>query len=292
MNFVLLASNWYSKLMGRLIAYQKLGKIEKWFALNKNKANHFFALTALLVTASAIFQDFLFSEINNTGFYLREVLLFKIFWLFFIPFSYIIFFLHNKLSQVSIKSVYRVLLLILIIASLFAVQVLSSSVLISSLGTTWFGFRITVWQLITTKLINYLGIGFLFYVLAIWVAEYIYRTNEKLNRDIRVKIITVREGKKVIPINVSDIKWISSDKPYILIHTKEGKFLHNSTLKEILEELDNSNFVRIHRSTIVNVLEIDKLVSRLNGDYDVLMKGGKELRLSRNYKDKLNSRFF
>lgn len=278
--------------MGKMIAYQKLGKVEKWFALNKNKANHFFALAALLVTASAIFQDFLFSEINNTGFYLREVLLFKIFWLFFIPFSYIIFFLHNKLSQASIKSVYRVLLLILIIASLFAVQVLSSSVLISSLGTAWFGFRITVWQLITTKLINYLGIGFLFYVLAIWVAEYIYRTNEKLKRDKKVKIITVREGKKIIPINVSEIKWISSDKPYISIHTEEGRFLHSSTLKEILKELDNSNFVRIHRSTIVNVLEIDKLVSRLNGDYDVLMKGGKELRLSRNYKDKLNSRFF
>jgi len=175
---------------------------------------------------------------------------------------------------------------------MFAVQVVSSSILISSLGTAWFGFRITVWQLITTKLINYLGIGFLFYVLAIWVAEYIYRTNEKLKRNKKVKIITVREGKKIIPINISEIKWISSDKPYISIHTEEGKFLHISTLKEILEELDNSNFVRIHRSTIVNVLEIDKLVSRLNCDYDVFMKGGEELRLSRNYRNKLNSRFF
>ncbi|MEQ9278504.1 MAG: LytTR family DNA-binding domain-containing protein [Balneola sp.] len=278
--------------MRKSIAYQKSGKIEKWFVSNKNKANHFFALAALLVTASSIFQDYLFSEINNTGFYLREVLLFKIFWLFFIPFSYLTFFLHNKLSQLSIKPLHRILALILIITSLFGVQVLSSSVLISNLGTAWFGFRITVWQLITTKLIDYLGIAFLFYVLSIWVAEYIYRTNEKLKKNKEVKIITVREGKKVIPINVSEIKWISSDKPYISIHTRKGRFLHSSTLKEILDELDNSNFVRIHRSTIVNVLEIEKLVSRLNGDYDVLMKAGEELRLSRNYKDRLNSRFF
>ncbi|MEP0973409.1 MAG: LytTR family DNA-binding domain-containing protein [Balneola sp.] len=272
--------------------------IIKWFSLNKNKANHFFALAALLVTASSVFQDFLFSEVNNTGFYLSEVLLFKIFWIFFIPFSYLIFFVHRKLFRTPIKKGYRIPLLILTIVIVLTIHIMVSSILISFFGNTWFGFRITVWQLATTKLIDYLGVAFLFYILAMWVAEYTNQTREQIKRNKEetekksVSIITIREGKKVIPIDISEIKWIKSDKPYVAIQTEKGKYLHISTLKKILNEIDNPNFVRIHRSTIVNISKIEKLVSRLNGDYDVLMKCGRELRLSRNYKTNLEARFF
>lgn len=284
--------------MRKLIPQHITGILIGWFSLEKNKASHFFALAALLITISSIFQDFLFSEINNTDFYLSEVLLFKIFWLFFIPFSYLIFFLYRKLDLASIKTSYRIPLLVLTIAIVLIIHLIGSSILISGIGNTWYGFRLTIWQLVTTKLIDFLGVAFLFYFLAIWVAEYTSKTSEKLKKNKEeikrssANIITIREGKKIIPIEVSNIEWITSDKPYVAIHTKEGRYLHSSTLKKILNKLDNPDFVRIHRSTIVNVSKIEKLVSRLNGDYDVLMKDGKELRLSRNYKSKLDTQFF
>jgi len=280
------------------ILYQTSIGLAKWFSLNKNKANHFFALMALVVTLCFIFQDYLFSEINNTGFYLREVLLFKVFWLCFIPFSYLTFFLSTKINTVTDKKSVRIPLLILMVIVVLTAHILLSSFLISTLGNLWQFFEISTLRLATTKLIDYLGVAFLFYLLAVWVADYTSRTAEKLKneredvRKMKDQVITIRDGKKVIPISVSDIKWIESDKPYVAIQTEDGKFLRSTTLKKVLNELDNPNFVRIHRSTIVNISKIDKLVSRLNGDYDVLMNDGKELRLSRNYKSKLDSRFF
>lgn len=284
--------------MKNSILYQTSTGLAKWFSLNKNKANHFFALMALIVTLCFIFQDYLFSEINNTGFYLREVLLFKVFWLCFIPFSYLTFFLSTKVNAVSDKKSVRLTLLILLVLVVLTAHILLSSFLISTLGNLWQFFEISTWRLATTKLVDYLGVACLFYVLAMWVAEYTARTTERLNKQNKepqkkeVKVITIRDGKKVIPIPISDIKWIESDKPYVAIQTEEERYLHSSTLKEILDELDNSNFARIHRSTIVNLSKIEKLVSRLNGDYDVLMNDGKELRLSRNYKKKLDAKLF
>lgn len=281
--------------MKKLITYRNPGKTEKWFDVINNRPDHFFALTASLVTVSAIFQDFLFSEINNTGFYIGEVLLFKIFWLFFIPFSYITFFLHRR---ILVKSGFRILFLMSIIVLLLIMHLIGSSVLISGFANTWFGFRITVSELITSKLIDYLGVAFLFYLSAMWLAEYTYQVkekiegNQKLARKKQIKIITIREGKKVMPIEVSKIQWINSDKPYVSIHTEDKSYLYSSTLKKILDEINNPNFVRIHRSTIVNTSKIEKLVSRLNGDYDVMMKGGKKLRLSRTYKSELKTKFF
>jgi two-component system LytT family response regulator len=49
-----------------------------------------------------------------------------------------------------------------------------------------------------------------------------------------------------------------------------------------MDQLD-SRFVRIHRSTIVNIQSVSKWTSRGNGDYDLLMSEGTLLRLSRNY---------
>lgn len=266
--------------------------------MNKNKANHFFGLAALLVTFSFIFQDFLFSEVNNSSFYIGEVLLFKIFWLCYIPFSYLIFFLHSKIKKLSRKPIIRIQLYVLTVLLILSVHVMTSSFLISTLGSIWYGYRFTTWQLATTKLIDYLGVAFLFYFLAIWIAEYTSQTSLKLknNKENFLKnenrFLTIRNGKKIIPIDVSKIKWIESDKPYIAIQTDEGKYLQNTTLKKILKEIDNPNFVRIHRSTIINISKIEKMVSRLNGDYDVLMEGGRTLRLSRTYKNKLDEKLF
>tara|TARA_R110002124_G_scaffold282274_2_gene457301 strand:+ start:13046 stop:13561 length:516 start_codon:yes stop_codon:yes gene_type:complete len=166
--------------MRKLIPKHITTIVPKWFSLNKHKANHFFALVALLVTISFIFQDYLFSTVNNSRFYLSEVLLFKIFWINFIPFSYLIFFIHSKLEGISRKLSIRIPLFLATVFAVLSVHIIVSSFLISSLGDMWYGIEITTWQLATTKLIDYLGVAFLFYFLAIWVAEYTSQTNLRL----------------------------------------------------------------------------------------------------------------
>lgn len=83
-------------------------------------------------------------------------------------------------------------------------------------------------------------------------------------------------------VDIADIKWIGSDGAYLDIYTTSQKHVVLDSLKNVIKTLPD-NFKRIHRSTIVNIDHIKKLQSRGNGDYDVIMKCGKTLRLSRNY---------
>jgi DNA-binding LytR/AlgR family response regulator len=82
---------------------------------------------------------------------------------------------------------------------------------------------------------------------------------------------------------VDTIRYITANPPYINIHTDQQKFLHTGSLRSIATVVDPSIFVRVHRSTIVNILQVESYVTRLNGDYDLLMKNKIKLRLSRNY---------
>ena len=64
----------------------------------------------------------------------------------------------------------------------------------------------------------------------------------------------------------------------------EKKYLDNRTLKEFENILSNNNFVRVHRSTIINKMFVKELKSRQNGDYDCMLKSGKIVRFSRHYR--------
>jgi len=98
----------------------------------------------------------------------------------------------------------------------------------------------------------------------------------------RATTITVKNGRSSVVIPTGKIKWVSSDGPYLYIHTSGKKHIVTDSLKHIITRLPE-NFKRIHRSTIVNIEMIKELKSRLNGDYDVILKDGDILRLSRNY---------
>lgn len=86
-------------------------------------------------------------------------------------------------------------------------------------------------------------------------------------------------------IKVSEILWIESDGNYIEINTQKGKFLYRSTLKGILENLDNGCFYRIHKSILVNIEYIDFLEESGVGDFVITLVNGSKLRMSRNYKE-------
>lgn len=95
--------------------------------------------------------------------------------------------------------------------------------------------------------------------------------------------MVVADGGRRTVIEIKDILYVSASSPYVYIHHLKKRYLHNGTLRSMSAMLNNETFVRVHKSTIVNIAAVRSYRSRGNGDYDVIMSDGSELRLSRNF---------
>jgi two-component system LytT family response regulator len=98
--------------------------------------------------------------------------------------------------------------------------------------------------------------------------------------------ISIKDGSKVYIIPLEELSYIEASGNYTTFFTPERKYLHKETLQNLEEKLPAS-FARIHKSVIVNTAFIKEFHSLLNGDFIVKLKTGHELRLSRNYKDRI-----
>jgi two-component system LytT family response regulator len=99
--------------------------------------------------------------------------------------------------------------------------------------------------------------------------------------------IIIRADGRISFLNTRDIEWIEADDKYVHLHTTKGKRMVRQTLSGMETELDPKQFVRIHRSAIVNVGRIKELQPLFSGEHSVLLESGTKLTLSRSYKDKL-----
>jgi two-component system LytT family response regulator len=121
------------------------------------------------------------------------------------------------------------------------------------------------------------------------IKEYFSSTDgKKTTNKNYLKKITIKRKNIIKLIDIDDIEYIESEGDYLNIYARENKHLERGRLHVIEKKLDPSKFVRIHRSVIVNIDKIDKLVSSDHGDYLVYLKSGVKLKMSRNYKGILN----
>ena len=88
-------------------------------------------------------------------------------------------------------------------------------------------------------------------------------------------------------MKAADILYISAEGNYVRLHTPAGQHLMRETMAGILERLDGALFRRIHRSHIVNLDYVKKLLPWFGGDSLVMMADGSRLTLSRNYREAL-----
>ncbi len=77
--------------------------------------------------------------------------------------------------------------------------------------------------------------------------------------------------------------YFSANPPYINLHLEGKKYLYNETLKSISVKLNPEQFVRVHKSTIVNIKMVASFTTRLNGDYDLTLNNYTQIRVSRNF---------
>lgn len=100
--------------------------------------------------------------------------------------------------------------------------------------------------------------------------------------------ITVREGDRVRFVAVRDLRFATADGNHLVLHLTDGGTARiRHTLTHLEAVLDPARFVRIHRSTLVNVDDVREVQPWFSGDWVALMKGGEELRVSRRYRSAL-----
>lgn len=95
-----------------------------------------------------------------------------------------------------------------------------------------------------------------------------------------LETISVKTGQKIHLIQVSDILYLQAEGDYVLIHTAEGKYLKEQTMKYFEENLPAERFVRIHRSCIVHADCISKIELYEKQNYRITLKTGQLLKAS------------
>lgn len=103
--------------------------------------------------------------------------------------------------------------------------------------------------------------------------------------------LAVKSGGRVYFVRFDEIDWIEAAGNYVRLHVGKDSHLLRETMNGLEERLDPDRFLRIHRSTIINLDRIRELQPAFHGDYMVFLRDGTELTLSRGYRDRLQQRF-
>lgn len=102
-----------------------------------------------------------------------------------------------------------------------------------------------------------------------------------------LKRLAVKTVGRTFYLYVEEIDWIGAAGNYLELHVGKQTHLIRERLHVLESKLDPEQFVRVHRSTFVNVERIKELQPLFNGDQIILLRDGTELTMSRTYRDNL-----
>jgi two-component system LytT family response regulator len=102
--------------------------------------------------------------------------------------------------------------------------------------------------------------------------------------------LLVPHGESLQLIDATTIHWLEADDNYVHVHTPNARYMIRRTLGDLLAQLGEHRFARIHKSAAINLAQIGRLVPLFKGDYEVRLRDGKVLRLSRRFKDEFFAR--
>lgn len=103
------------------------------------------------------------------------------------------------------------------------------------------------------------------------------------------EVLPIRTGRETVRVKVISIDWIDAAGDYMCVHAEGRTHVVRATMKQFEQALDPRRFQRVHRSTIVNVDRVRTLRPHTNGEYFLTLEGGHELKLSRSYRDRLET---
>ncbi|HEV2129508.1 MAG TPA: LytTR family DNA-binding domain-containing protein [Longimicrobiaceae bacterium] len=101
--------------------------------------------------------------------------------------------------------------------------------------------------------------------------------------------LVVRSGARITFLRTDEVEWIDAEGNYVRLHVGKKSYLLRETMSGIEAKLDPERFIRIHRSTIVNIECIKSLETLFQGEYVVHLEDGTKLTSSRGYRDRLHA---
>ncbi len=259
---------------------------------NRQKLKSIFAVCLALLLVANIALDYLYALFQNSTFYISESLLFSSYWVLFLP----LWALFQKLIKKTEKRTFKLFLISLLIA----VHLLSYPTLVWILSKGFYSHTFSFWQTFNFGLSAYFIKTIIIYGFLFTVFAFSNQKNEALSEGIieenktksAINSILISDGNnKRSVIAVNDIFYFSANSPYVDIYHLNRKYLHSETLKSLEAQLDPTQFVRVHKSHIINIDKISSVQSRHNSDYDITLTNGTILRLSRNYVKNFKLRF-
>ena len=99
-----------------------------------------------------------------------------------------------------------------------------------------------------------------------------------------VRKITVRDRDSINLIKMDDIAWVDAAGDYMCVHARGETHIMRCTMKSLQQELDEVFFKRVHRSTIVNLNCIERVIPHTKGEYYLQLDNGERIKVSRNYR--------
>jgi two-component system LytT family response regulator len=99
--------------------------------------------------------------------------------------------------------------------------------------------------------------------------------------------VAVKSRGRTLLFRIDQIDWVESAGNYVRLHIGREGYLLRETMSALEEKLDPSQFVRIHRSAIVNLERVRELQPTSHGEYLVMLANDTRLTLSRVYRDRL-----
>jgi two-component system LytT family response regulator len=99
--------------------------------------------------------------------------------------------------------------------------------------------------------------------------------------------LLVPVGDKIRPIDADAILWIEAEDNYVRIHTAAQAYFLRRTLQDVLNQLGEQRFARIHKSRAVSVAEVETLRPLPRGDVEIALRNGERLRMSRRFRHRL-----
>lgn len=100
----------------------------------------------------------------------------------------------------------------------------------------------------------------------------------------------IKNNGRILLVPVEEVDWIEACGNYVVLHTSSAKHIVRETMKRLEVRLDPHRFLRIHRSSIVNINRIKELQVHFGDEHLVILDNGAELTLSRRYRECLSER--
>jgi len=235
-----------------------------------------------------ILQDYIYSELQHTGFYLSESITYNTFWAFFIPIGFLAF--KNNEIYTPKNNVNKIIYTLGLGALYSMLHILLFTSLFIAISNIFFNPPHRFSTIFKSALSNQFYIIFIVYSIGPFVYQKYLELDKNKSKQISkyVDLLNLKIGSTIKPIKTSSILFITTDNPYSAIHISDERYLQDKSLRDFENELDPFVFLRVHRSFIVNKNFIREMVSRKNGDYDVVLENGKSIRFSRHYRKNWN----